>query len=237
MEVKGKKRPTALIVDDESFFCEALVAFLQEVGVDANYYLNAKDFLGALKESKPDLCFVDINIGTFDVGYKLIQAIRSKLGYSLPLLMVSGRGDADSISHAMELGASDYLVKPFDLEQLRMKIEPYLDADSFSGDRLLLKQVPKEQGDLHLEFSYKLHGVDEFGIFLRGTHLLGKGTPIWLNSSEIHNITGMAEEHLLKVVSSSLEPGVNEFVSYLEFDSSDEQLLSNVRKWVLAHQK
>ncbi len=225
-------KPFALIVDDEEMFCLALQAFLAEIGIESEFYTDPLEFLSNLKNSDARICFVDINISEIDVGYKVVQAIRSILGHKLPIIVVSARSDAASITNSMEIGASDYLVKPFDQEILQSKILPYFQKNEIGEDSLAIKQTPEDKRDISISFDYHLQSVDEFGFTLRGSHLLGKGAPIWLNSPLVQEITGKKRPTIMKVLHSTLESESNEFLSFIEFDATDDELLTNVRRWI-----
>ena len=84
-------------------------------------------------------------------------------------------------------------------------------------------------GPVELPYYY-LHSVDEFGLNLRGKHLFSKGALIELESAFLGELTGQGDTHRLTVVSTSMIAAEQAFHSYLEFDTTNEELLGNLHK-------
>lgn len=234
MEIASKngKRPLAYIMDDDEMICRGLSAFLNELGIDSQFFLEPELFLNALKELKPRICFVDINIKESDLGYTIVQAIRSQIGFDLPLVVISARSDSHSVSHALELGANNYLVKPFDLRALESKIEPFFDGNEMDGNAHRFKKVPEESEDARISFEYEVDSINEYGVNLRGKHLIGKDIWVRVSSDTLNKINGEEFTGSLKVVRSELEPESGDFITFAEFDAENENLANKVRNWL-----
>lgn len=112
-----------LLIEDDYKLCELIKEYLDQNGY---YVCIVEDFINLDKEiekEKPDLVLLDINLPYFD-GYYVCREIRSKS--NIPIIITSARnGDKDQVL-AIDLGADDYLVKPFKLEILHSKIKAVL---------------------------------------------------------------------------------------------------------------
>lgn len=90
-------------------------------------FSQASDFIMALKNSKPDICLIDLNLSEgFGVGYQVLEAIRNKFSNDLPIFILSRRNTNRDITNAFELGATDYIIKPIDPLLITEKIKSYL---------------------------------------------------------------------------------------------------------------
>jgi DNA-binding response OmpR family regulator len=111
-----------LVVDDDPEMCASLRRVLYMIG---NFVVEtANDGLSALRmiaDSKPDLVLLDIRMPGMD-GYDVCRSIRETISDPIKILVVSGVLDTAEMERMMELGADDYLAKPFHNESLLMKL-------------------------------------------------------------------------------------------------------------------
>jgi PleD family two-component response regulator len=120
--MSGEKK-TILAVDDDASVCELYEQGLAIFGYDVTCATNAKKAKAYLAEKKPDLILMDIMMPDQD-GISLTREIHSEPSTAhIPILVVSGLDDAATLNDALLFGAVDYLVKPVDLEVLKMKVE------------------------------------------------------------------------------------------------------------------
>ena len=103
-----------LIVDDEKDTCEILTEILEDEGYDASYALSGRSALRKIKENKPDLVLLDIKMAGMD-GIDTLEHIR-KSEKDLAVVMMTAYGSLDSARKAMQLGALEYITKPFDIK-------------------------------------------------------------------------------------------------------------------------
>ncbi len=112
-----------LIADDEKDFLEILTYNLKKEGFDVVAVENGEDALSRLSQ-EPDLIILDIMMPKMD-GYEVCQAIRSE-GYVVPILFLTARdSDFDEV-RAFEIGADDYITKPFSPMTLIARIRSHL---------------------------------------------------------------------------------------------------------------
>ncbi len=105
----------ALIVDDDRVLADVLAFTLRREGFQV---LQAHDGVEALQrwaEEQPDLVVLDVNLPRLD-GFRVCQRIREES--DTPIVLLTVRGEEDDIVHGLELGADDYITKPFSPRQL-----------------------------------------------------------------------------------------------------------------------
>ena len=117
--------PTAkiLIVDDEPQIRALLKATLTRSGYAVVEAGSAREATNALAIDKPDLVLLDLGLPDRD-GLELIGALRGEAG--IPLIVVSARENSEQKVAALDLGADDYVTKPFDTEELLARVRASL---------------------------------------------------------------------------------------------------------------
>lgn len=108
-----------LIVEDDAHIRRLLRAAIQRAGHGVVEATNAREGLSLLDIAKPDVVLLDLGLPDRD-GLELIQPMRSRS--SATLIVVSAREDTTEKVTALDLGADDYLTKPFDTEELLARI-------------------------------------------------------------------------------------------------------------------
>src|SRR5213593_2964265 len=93
---------------------------LGAAGFDATWVGNGEQGLARLRYEQPDACVLDLMLPGLD-GWKLIETVRAE-GISTPVVVVSARGTEHDRVHALEIGADDYLVKPFSMNELVARV-------------------------------------------------------------------------------------------------------------------
>lgn len=109
-----------LLLEDEAMLRSSIAEFLKELGSDVDDFFDGADALDAVKNNAYDVLVVDINVPTLN-GYEFLEEVRKK-DKTLPLIFITAMTDIDDITKAYNLGCSDYLKKPFKLEELWLRI-------------------------------------------------------------------------------------------------------------------
>jgi diguanylate cyclase (GGDEF)-like protein/PAS domain S-box-containing protein len=148
--VEGRKKPLVLIVDDETTARFITREVLCDAGFDVEEAEDGVAALQMLEDLKPNIVIADVIMPVMD-GFTLCEEIRRRPGGTLlPILMVTGLDDAVSIHRAYEVGATDFITKPFNWLVLSQRIrhmvrESGLVQDlrrSESRNRALLSAIP-----------------------------------------------------------------------------------------------
>jgi DNA-binding response OmpR family regulator len=112
--------PKVLIVEDDDVIAQGMARHLSAAGFDATWVGNGEQGLARLRHEKPDACVLDLMLPGID-GWKLIETVRAE-GIATPIVVVSARGTEHDRVHALEIGADDYLVKPFSMKELVARV-------------------------------------------------------------------------------------------------------------------
>ncbi len=126
--------PHILIVDDDPKLTEAVSWYLEAEGFRATRVANGAKALETFRADRPDAVIVDIMMPGMD-GFDLCRAIRKES--QVPLLMLSARdGEADKV-RALNLGADDYVTKPFGAMELVARVKALLRRGGAGGGKPL----------------------------------------------------------------------------------------------------
>jgi len=117
------RAPKILIVDDESQIRTLLKATLSRAGYVVVEAANAREALSAKAIDKPDLVLLDLGLPDRD-GLELVDSLRADPRSAL--IVVSARDQTEQKVAALDLGADDYVTKPFDTEELLARVRASL---------------------------------------------------------------------------------------------------------------
>ncbi len=131
MNTSDAQQTKILIVDDEAGVRELLKDALKLAGFDTHVANDGMSALTALRSFTPDIMIIDINMPLMD-GFELVERLR-KNGNDVPVLMLSARADRVDVTRGLTLGADDYVVKPFGLEELVLRLKAILRRSQISG--------------------------------------------------------------------------------------------------------
>jgi DNA-binding response OmpR family regulator len=133
------KKTRILIIDDDTSFRDLLRIHLSAAGYEVQVAEDGVTGGRALLELAPDLIVSDVNMPFLD-GFELLSLMRADPGTaSIPVILLSGRSDGDTMAKAVELGAADFLTKPVTRDQLLESVEACL-------MRALRRRTPPDYG-------------------------------------------------------------------------------------------
>ena len=112
--------PRVLIVEDDPVIADGMARHLEAGGFDAVTVAKGELGLARLRYEQPDVCVLDLMLPGQD-GWSVIETARSE-GIGTPIVVVSARGTEHDRVHALEIGADDYLVKPFSMKELVARV-------------------------------------------------------------------------------------------------------------------
>jgi len=121
---EGKSSKNILIVDDSTLVRLMVKDILKAEGYDVDSASTAEEAMLKVKDRKElfDLVIVDINLPSQN-GFEFIKKLKSQAGYKdIPVMILSGDATAPSITHAIEVGAIEYLIKPFKEDELVKRV-------------------------------------------------------------------------------------------------------------------
>lgn len=113
--------PKALIVEDDAAVRNTLTKVLTSSGIQSTPVESGQDALDRIAAEPFDVILLDINLGGMD-GFEVIHALRDG-GNHIPVMVVSGRTEDVDMLYSLEIGADDYITKPFNPVTLAAKVK------------------------------------------------------------------------------------------------------------------
>lgn len=133
-----------LIIDDDEKLTGLLIPYLEKYGFSVTARHHPRQGLGILKKEKPDLIILDIMLPEMD-GFEVCKEIRKTS--AVPIIMLTARGEVTDRIVGLEIGADDYLPKPFEPRELVARIQTILRRSS-KDEAIKIKH----SGDLEVDF-------------------------------------------------------------------------------------
>jgi DNA-binding response OmpR family regulator len=117
---------TVAIVDDEPDLVELVSVHLKRAGFQTQAFPDGRSFLKYLERHRPDLVILDLMLPDAD-GFEICKQLRSNRNFaSLPVIMLTAKGDETDRVLGLELGADDYITKPFSARELVARVKAVL---------------------------------------------------------------------------------------------------------------
>jgi len=124
---------TVLVIDDDEKITSLVRRSLAFAGYQVRTAADGEAGLNLLMEETPDLIILDVMMPKLD-GWEVVRRIR-EAGLSVPVLMLTARDDVSDRVRGLDLGADDYLVKPFALDELLARVRALLRRRPDAADR------------------------------------------------------------------------------------------------------
>ncbi|MET9515299.1 response regulator transcription factor [Streptomyces sp. NPDC002994] len=205
-----------LIVDDEPAVREALQRSLAFEGYGTEVAVDGLDALAKAASYDPDLIILDIQMPRMD-GLTAARRIRSS-GDTLPILMLTARDTVGDRVTGLDAGADDYLVKPFELDELFARIRALLRRSSYAAGAAVGEEAPGGPGQV-LSFA-------DLRMDLATREVMRGGRPVELTRTEFtllemflaHPRQVLTREQILKAVwGFDFEPSSNSLDVYVMY--------------------
>lgn len=199
------RRPVVLHVDDDIASLMMAEGSLEDAGFDVQHASDGIEAIDMFKQHEPDLIIMDAVMPVMD-GFDAIQAIRElPQGAHVPILMITGLDDLDSITRAYDEGATDFLTKPINFFILPYRVQ-YLMRSKLTADALRSSQAKLDNAQRlaklgNWEWSLdtgKLSSSQEFSRVLGFED--GKAPVMWTDfldhivDADRHNVRLLAEQ-------------------------------------------
>jgi DNA-binding response OmpR family regulator len=126
-----------LIIEDDDVIASSMAQHLSGAGFDPVTVGRGEVGLARLRYEAPDVLVLDLMLPGLD-GWSLIESARAE-GIGTPIIVVSARGTEHDRVHALQIGADDYLVKPFSMKELVARVQ--------AAARRGVRAQPEERGD------------------------------------------------------------------------------------------
>jgi two-component system, NtrC family, response regulator AtoC len=198
-----------LIVDDEKNMRWVLSQALSAEGFDVAEAVDGNSALDSVSDQEPDVMVLDHRMPAPD-GMEVLRKLRAK-GLSFPIIMLTAHGNVATAVEAMKAGASEYLTKPFDLEELKLAIDKAL---QYSG---LAAEVERLRRELDAEYDVQgivasdpgmmgvLETVTKVAPTMATVMIYGEsGTGKELIARAVHNLSDRASKPFVSVSAGAL---------------------------------
>jgi len=164
------------VVDDEENILEIIEYNLNKNGYDVRGFKNGKSFLDFFNAKKPDLVILDLMLPDMD-GFDICRDIKEKT--DVPVIILSAKSEEFDKVLGLELGADDYMIKPFGIRELMARVKNILKRAKSEASCRQEKPLKSEYtfGDIKLQIYQERH------------ELSLDGKPVKLNPKEFEVIT------------------------------------------------
>jgi two-component system, OmpR family, response regulator len=140
--------PRILLVDDELSVQKLLAYPLRKEGYDVIPALNGREALDRLRDDNFDLVVLDVMLPRMD-GFDVCRAIRSRS--TVPIIMLTAKTEETDKVLGLELGADDYITKPFSVREFRSRVKAVLRRAALAQPEAQFEE-PIDAGDLQIDF-------------------------------------------------------------------------------------
>jgi FixJ family two-component response regulator len=125
--LRSDPRPTIFVVDDDASVREAVSNLLESVGFEAQTFASTEGFRNAVRAATPSCLVLDIRLpGANGLDF---QESLARAGITIPIIFITAHGDVPMTSRAMKAGAVEFLMKPFQKDDLLAAIHQALEKD------------------------------------------------------------------------------------------------------------
>lgn len=152
-------------VEDEEDIRDLVIYTLESVGMEAQGFPDASSFYSAIKKRMPDLVLLDIMLPDED-GVSVLRKLRKnpQTG-NIPIIMATAKGAEYDKVQALDLGADDYVTKPYGMMELVSRIRAVLrrasrENQSGSGENLLYREEALKSGPIEMNLRKHVVTVD-----------------------------------------------------------------------------
>lgn len=169
---ENNKESKIFIVEDDVDLSEMLSAYLRVQGYDVTQATRGEEAVSKIKEISPDLVVLDIRLPDID-GYEVCRRLRQfRRTQTIPVIFLTEKREREDKLAGLELGAVDYITKPFDIQELRLRIRNALRRSKMSTMHNPVTGLP--EGVLVLEQLERMLQRPNWGIVLAGIRGLNK---------------------------------------------------------------
>ena len=127
-----------LILEDEVTLVESMREFLEDSGYEVDSYVNSDDAYDAIYENPYDLYLLDVKVPGSKNGFETLELLRED-GNKTPAIFITSMTDIEDLTRGYECGACDYIRKPFDLAELKLRIEQVVKLQCFASDEDMIE--------------------------------------------------------------------------------------------------
>jgi len=133
-----------LILEDETILAISMQEFLEDSGYEVLHYTNSEQAFDAIYDKPFDLLLLDVKVAGKQNGFELLSSLR-KADICTPAIFITSLTDIEDLTAGYACGGCDYIRKPFDLTELKLRVEQAIKLHCFGSSENLID----------LSFNYK----------------------------------------------------------------------------------
>ena len=156
-----------LIVDDDNNIAELISLYLTKECYDTKIVNDGEEALSAFEQYNPNLILLDLMLPGID-GYQVCREIRAK--NNVPIIMLSAKGEIFDKVLGLELGADDYIIKPFDSKELVARVKAVLRRTQTQAASLAAA-LPSENLGEYVEYPDLLINLTNYSVIYKGQNV------------------------------------------------------------------
>ncbi|OCL81943.1 response regulator transcription factor [Arcobacter porcinus] len=134
-----------LLLEDDYLYKESIKEFLEELEFEVDDFEDGEKALNAIFDTKYDLLLLDIRVPKID-GFSIVKYVR-EASIDTPIIILTSLTDINDLSHGYTLGCNDYIRKPFDMIELKHRIEQQIKNHFQSSEDLI---------ELNLDYKFSI---------------------------------------------------------------------------------
>jgi two-component system OmpR family response regulator len=206
-----------LIVDDDRDIRELIAAYLEKNGMRTTLAANGRQMRAALESGAPDLVVLDLMLPGED-GLALCRELRAGKFRAIPVLMLTARGEEVDRIIGLEMGADDYMPKPFAVRELLARI------------RAVLRRTRMLPPNIQVTESAELLGFGDWRLDTTARHLLDAGGTMVALSGAEYRLLRVFLDHPQRVLTRDQLLNLTQGRDADQFDRSIDLLVSRLRQ-------
>lgn len=149
--LKSNKKTTILTADDDTQLLRVVTLNLQLEGYEVLIARNGKQALAEIEKQTPDLVLLDLMMPKMD-GFTVCQRVREFS--AVPIIIITARGDDQNKVRGLDLGADDYLTKPFSVDELLARVRAVLRRAHFTeNEQTQIRRTTTTIGELTIDYA------------------------------------------------------------------------------------
>ena len=119
-----------LILEDETILAISMQEFLEDSGYEVVHFVNAHDAFDAIYDGAFDLLLLDVKVSGSMTGFKLLSTLRENK-ITTPAIFITSLNNIEDLTQGYKCGCCDYIRKPFDLTELKLRVEQVIQTQCF----------------------------------------------------------------------------------------------------------
>lgn len=198
--------PRILLVDDEPFNLDYLVQELEDQKLEILTAQNGQEALDEVARQPPDLIFLDIMMPELD-GFEVLARLKADPRWNtIPVVVVSASNDLPNIARSIELGAEDFLPKPFDPVLLHARLNAGLEKKRLRDiEQRYLRSLERElEIGREIQTSFLPKEIPQPG----GWHISAFFRPAREVAGDFYDVFKVSEKHLVVLIGDVTDKGV-----------------------------